>query len=767
MAKNDFSYRSLPGDKSERGFISPALISLIHHIKLNESGWWNKALSRLIVVVIWLSTTKKLTIEKIKEELLEEFGIEISLIRLENQIQDLIENNILIYPNLGELKITESGLKAFETELKENENIEKYARNKFRELLRAHCPELALEEIWQSFNKELLAPMIREMGAKTYELVTGIKNKLNSAIHFDVFLNKFSPELHKRLQNVISNFIDPKDPNVRIFILRQLNAYFFLEAGNLSEETLQELSNISNKKNTFNIFLDTNFLFSILGLVEPYYDSAISFLNVTNRIKDKVNVKQYVTTLTIEEAKRVLTFQKKKLEEINLPAHLADAAYEREELNSFVKKFFSESKKSQYPLSANDYFSPFINNLTLALKSKGITIYNKNLEGYKERVDVLNDISDQGEFEIKRFGKKAKKYDQLMHDIALWHFVNELRPDKIESPKEASFWIATVDNRFLRFDFYKRTSSENIPICIYPTTLIQMLQFWVPRTTEIEEAIMHSLRLPFIFWQPFDAEAEKVTLNILKALSRYENITDFEKETVASILVNDVLRQKICKEDDKEKQHELIKEALIFENKSIRSKLDKERKKVTHLESTIGEKKQDFNKTLSKKNKEIISLHKKLESQAKQISRKKKKESKRDTEFFKEKKSLEKRIDKLEKKLQDSETAKKIESEKNLFIIKKIFIPLVLIILFEWGIYIISGIIPYSNKVLNTISIGCFLLLAWIHRIDREAGKNIEIKNWSFFRKLHKVKRSLFFALGSIGIAIIARLIFERIKEFF
>ncbi|HXG70826.1 MAG TPA: hypothetical protein VNJ04_09480, partial [Gemmatimonadaceae bacterium] len=59
---------------------------------------------------------------------------------------------------------------------------------------------------------------------------------------------------------------------------------------------------------------------------------------------------------------------------------------------------------------------------------------------------------------------------------------------------DASFWIATVDYRFLNFDSRKRRPKRDpIPICVHPTVLIQMLQFWLPRTAELEAALFESL----------------------------------------------------------------------------------------------------------------------------------------------------------------------------------------------------------------------------------------------------------------------------------
>src|SRR5262249_5300685 len=155
--------------------------------------------------------------------------------------------------------------------------------------------------------------------------------------------------------------------------------------------------------------------------------------------------------------------------------------------------------------------------------------------------------------------------------VVLWYFIRDKRPPHVESPLEATYWVVTVDYHFLGFDaFRRRNSTRQVPICVHPTALIQMLQFWLPRTTEFEQAVLGSLRWPFLF-QDFDPQAERVIIRILEALARFENVGDLPREVVANILLDDALRNKLSVERDVEKRVEFVKEALIKQTERIQN----------------------------------------------------------------------------------------------------------------------------------------------------------------------------------------------------
>jgi hypothetical protein len=58
--------------------LSPELVSLVHHVELNQSGWWKKAVKKMIVAAIW-SSDRPLSCQQVKEVLREDFNIDLDL----------------------------------------------------------------------------------------------------------------------------------------------------------------------------------------------------------------------------------------------------------------------------------------------------------------------------------------------------------------------------------------------------------------------------------------------------------------------------------------------------------------------------------------------------------------------------------------------------------------------------------------------------------------------------------------------------------------
>lgn len=168
--------------------------------------------------------------------------------------------------------------------------------------------------------------------------------------------------------------------------------------------------------------------------------------------------------------------------------------------------------------------------------------------------------------------------------MILWHFVNDTRPALIESPIDAREWILTVDFRFIAFDEHKQQRTKStVPLCLHPTSLIQLLQFWVPRTKEFGEAILGSLRLPFLF-QELDPEDEKTTLQILKGLGRFEGADQLSEQAITQVVLNEGLRARLRAQHSDEEEIQIVRDALV---KEIRLRADAQAREAAELKRAV------------------------------------------------------------------------------------------------------------------------------------------------------------------------------------
>ncbi len=697
-------------------------VSLIHHIELNKAGWWDKGVQRLIAGTMYLAG-RSLALGEILAELEKNFSVHVDASRALPQVKALCANGVLVKLPDDHFKISEQGARELERSCDDSEQTEECAKAVFIDNLKSSCPSLASDDTWKTFNESALLPLIREMGARTYEVITGKAVAFDKGASFKTFLEGFPPEVRPFLRNAAIAFIDPKNSLTRSYILRCMNSYFFVEASNLSEETINALARTGQRVHSFTVFVDTNFLFSLLGLHDnPSNEAALSLQHLIKQVEQRVPVNLLVSPITVDETRGVIKFHQESLGHLRLTPNVASAAVNSESFKGVARKFVDESRTVERPLSAADYFGPYVTGLVTILKTKGVELFNESIDHYSEKQEVIDDIMQQTEFQ-KRFGSRAKGYEALRHDMLLWHFVKDKRPPQVESPLDAQYWIVTIDFRYLGFDAFKRRRlAHRIPVCVHPTALIQLLQFWIPRSTEFENALLGSLRLPFLFHE-FDPAAERVTIRILEVMSRFENIGDLSEETAQKLLVNDALRQKLAVAPENERQIELVREALIEEEKKARDELGSAKKQIADLTTKLVAQELTIQETSAS----LGTLKAELEER-----------KRRDTE---------KRV-------------------KNEFARKWLAFPLSLIIVLG-----VAGslLVPAETKwsfwwtLLVVWSLG---LITWLWVLDQRGAKHPVIRNQKGFLVFRRWKKRIFILLGTILTGLIISATWEAIRYY-
>jgi hypothetical protein len=694
--------------------LPPELVSLVHHVELNKAGWWDGAIRQFILAGIWLSGGP-LSPERIHDVLRNGFSVSPEPERIDLQVRQLCEAGRLIRLPSGEFKISETSLHMLEEGLKQSELIESRAEAIFIEQMQAACPEIDSAECWRTFNGEFLFPLVREIGARTYELISGATRHMETVASFQTFVQTYPVTLQARVHNAIVLFMNPKDAAVRSYILRHLNAYFAIEASKLTAHTVESLGRSASRNVSFDVFVDTNFLFSILGLHEnPSNEAAESLLSLMRQLTGKITAKLFLFPLTVDEFKRVLGSHQQFLSNLRLEPNLA-AAGARSGLTGVALKFIQEVNRVGHPIKAADYFGPYLEDLLPIIRSNGLELYNTPVDAYTKRQDVIDDILVQKEHELRLPPEKRKSYEQLLHDVCLWHFVRDRRPARVESPAEAKYWVVTVDYRFLGFDAYKRQGTTgSVPVVVHPTTLIQVLQLWVPRTPAFEEAIVRSLRFAFLFHE-FDSNSEKMTVRILESLSRFENIRDLSQEAVASVLMNQALRNRLAGATSVEQEATLVKEALIEENNKAIERL----RSATEISERLAAESNEKDNQIAELKDFIGQRNRAYEDLAHASAN--------------DRKDWQHRLERLEG-----------NKERNSFLLWSIFVPLIGIFLVGLGVVHVVHSVGNLGSWWSAILLWSAQLVMWLYFIDRQGSKKAPIKDWQPFALIHRFKKWLF-----------------------
>jgi hypothetical protein len=716
--------------------IDANILNLVQHVELNKIGWWDSVIQRLILATLWMDgKVDSMSVDDLVRALKSHFDLDLG-IRINSVLEQISSTGNILKLSDGRIKLSEVCLKSINSDVHEAEEIIERAKKAFIDTLT--CNELTSaekEQIWVDFNDSFLRPFIRNIGANIYELLNVRSANLDQSL-LDTFLDHYRPEQRDYLFNSAQLFLTSMDQNVRSYILRSLNTHFCVEACGLDQKTIRSLQNSISQAKTVTLFIDTNFLFSILELHEnPSNAAALGLIEIIKNLSKGLNIKLFVTNPTLDEARAVLRGTIDSLNGSRITPNMAEVAGRY--VSGLSRKFFYEVNRSNTPLTPKQFFQPYIDNLVLILRTKGVEVFNEDITQLNTRQDVVDDLITQTEYEEKKWGDRAKAYKPLEHDIVLWHLIKDKRKIGVDSPLDAEYWIVTIDFRFLGFDDYKKANNFIIvPICIHPTTLVQMLQFWIPRSQLLEDTLYSSLWLPFVF-RDLDPQSENITIEIIKTLGRFENIGDLPKETIIGILVNEALRQRIKNETNVEKQIELVREALIEQNQRAQAQIDEEKNKNKGYEQILQEKDADINK-----------LRDDLQFTQAELAQEREERKGLSNELASIRQTLDRR---------DKEEDKKRAQQK--FINIGLVIPFVLLLLI-W--FIIST--KFVNLILYAgIFTGGFLVV-WSWLFDYFGEKNKYVSDTRSFKVYHSLIKWIPSILGVILIGIMTNALYDWLK---
>ena len=170
------------------------------------------------------------------------------------------------------------------------------------------CAPHSPEQTWELFNTEYLIPLIDALGARTIQLMGGDEaGDANVAALTDVFLANFDDGQRAQMRSNIADFLGPGDSNVQRYVMEHLDASFLVKASGLTKQAIDGISNFGRNPPDFRLFLDTNFLFSLLNLHEnPSNEASRNLGKTIQQVSNRVNIRMHVIPPTIEEVKRTL-----------------------------------------------------------------------------------------------------------------------------------------------------------------------------------------------------------------------------------------------------------------------------------------------------------------------------------------------------------------------------------------------------------------------------------------------------------------------------
>jgi hypothetical protein len=593
----------LPSVEPNKRSLPPELVSLVHHIELSEAHWWERAVQRFLIAAV--ASTGAIHRLELPPVVLREYGIELSNDAVAEHTAVLIADDDFVELPDGRVKLSESSASQVAEDVARGREQRARLEGRFVEALVSEGADVDPEKAWNDFESKLLTPLVQELGARTYELILPAREGAEPELTLQALIGRANEEFGEEFRRAVIAFLDPADPDVRDYVLQMLNAYFFAQAAALDRVTLQALDDAREDGSQVRLFLDTNFLFSILRLHDnPQNELAEALDDLIGRVRDQVAVRFYVLPITVDEARRVLDGHAGYLRGVRPSPRIAAVVAEtRPELSGLTRRYLRAAAESNQALAADEFFEPYREALLEIIRAAGVELFNENIDSLRGSQQVIDDILEEEDWlkDHARTGREPKTYARIEHDMLLYHFVRAKRPPAVDSPLEVGAWMVTEDLRMVGFDRWKRGKRHEFPVALTPASLMQLLQFWVPRSEELDRALIGAIRLPFLF-EGFDREAESVTIRIIRTLSRYENQDDLRASTVQAVLMNRALRQRLRRQDAKVNEEAALRDAFA--------------ERAAELETTVETLKEDSHASLAQLHEREAALEEARNAQA-------------------------------------------------------------------------------------------------------------------------------------------------------
>lgn len=412
--------------------MSAVLESVVHLVELSEAGWRNQAID-LIVISKLLEANESCDAKNLSRSLIAQLPTGANSSDIERSIDRLSGRRTIQHLAAGGIKLSEEARREYSDLLKAHNELEDRAEERFRNLIAPLGDDANLD--WDSFRDQFLKPLTMTLGARTFEFLSGIAPLPQEAEAFIRYLDRVPEALRGKASQVIDAFLDPKDEVVRSYLLRLLNAVLLVHSTALSAAAVSALEERTKGRLRLRVFVDTNFLFSLIGLHDNPADELVDVLRqVITEMKGRLDVHFYVLPHTVDEARRTIASYADNLSGIHVGSAVGRALLQgTADLSGIAMKYVRDASGSRLGISSKEYFKPYIDNFVAICRSKGVELYNEASDRLSMDQDVIDDVLDQQRFLKLHPERRQKSYEAILHDVISWHFTSRKRTDRLES----------------------------------------------------------------------------------------------------------------------------------------------------------------------------------------------------------------------------------------------------------------------------------------------------------------------------------------------
>ncbi|MHC4841674.1 MAG: hypothetical protein ACYTDT_12115 [Planctomycetota bacterium] len=378
-------------------------------------------------------------------------------------------------------------------------------------------------------------------------------------------------EMKSAIQNFIARAADIERRRTYITQLADgAVSYFALGADPKVAQALRD-----NVKPT-TILLDTNFLFSILGLgreqIATLTQSLVSTINTHNL---QFHLRYHPAT--IKEMLGTFKFYSNRLKQAEWSPAISRASLKAKELSGIELAYHTVNAERNIDVS--DFLLKYEHPDEM-IKSQGIDIFNA--QDNNDKIGQL--FSDYSNF-LQKHGK-SKGDAQITHDMKLLQEMRARRSNA-SSTLDAGYLLLTCDYTLFTFDWETAEDYGVRPCVILPSQFWQIIRPMVPATADFETAFVEAFALP-----EFTTISKSLSAAVSRLLGLLGGLKDLTEPIATRLLANRTLIDNISDEVDDATIADLISTELVEDHRRVQqenTKLIRERDEANYKNRVIGD----------------------------------------------------------------------------------------------------------------------------------------------------------------------------------
>jgi hypothetical protein len=366
----------------------------------------------------------------------------------------------------------------------------------------------------------------------------------------------------------------------RAFLSQNLNTGYFWTVLSIDPEGARLVQDIAAGQR---VYLDTNFLFRLLGIQGPRY---IRPAEILLEHTQSAGYETCVTPWTIEELQRRLRASRDFLKRYPVPpsdyaALAADATSDEDFVTLYWRRVREEpGLKVDDFLAYFDEVETHLANMSIFVRTEGCEAVSRRDKDIADEVAILEKLTSGG-----RHGRQ-RALSTLQHDVKHRLLIEKRRGDANRTFATAGAWFLTHDSVLPRYDNYARRGSSELPFCVSAGSWFQVVEAFNPKSGDLGQTLADMLASPYVRYR---RTLSKESAQAVVARTNLHG--DGSPELAARVFMNSAALEEIEAAETPEEQIEKIDTALLAAAQEVQeeARLAKEQAQAARERARLAE----------------------------------------------------------------------------------------------------------------------------------------------------------------------------------